>query len=63
MARQVGRLTDASIRRALKPGIHPDGDRPYLQVRGASTAWIYRCSSAGAATDLSRSPYRGMVRT
>lgn len=49
MAKQIGRLTDAAIRGTLKPGMHPNGDGLYLQVRGASKAWIFRYG-AGART-------------
>src|SRR5487761_2389961 len=47
MAKQVGRLTDAAIRGSLKPGMHPDGDGLYLQVRGSSKAWIFRYAVGG----------------
>ena len=47
MAKQVGRLTDAAIRGSLKPGMHPDGDGLYLQVRGSSKAWIFRYAAGG----------------
>lgn len=47
MTKQVGRLTDAAIRGSLKPGMHPDGDGLYLQVRGSSKAWIFRYAVAG----------------
>lgn len=57
MARQVGRLTDASIRGAVKPGMHPDGDGLYLQVRGAGKSWIYRYSNAGRTRYLGLGGY------
>lgn len=57
MAKQVGRLTDAAIRGALKPGMHPDGDGLYLQVRGASKAWIFRYGAGGRTRYLGLGGY------
>jgi len=57
MAKQVGRLTDVSIRGAVKPGMHPDGDGLYLQVRGSSKSWIYRYSGAGRTRYLGLGGY------
>ena len=57
MAKQVGRLTDASIRGAMKPGMHPDGDGLYLQVRGASKSWIFRYGVGGRTRYLGLGGY------
>jgi len=57
VAKQVGRLTDASIRGGMKPGMHPDGDGLYLQVRGASKSWIYRYASSGRTRYLGLGGY------
>ena len=57
MAKQVGRLTDASIRGAMKPGMHPDGDGLYLQVRGGSKSWIYRYGIGGRTRYLGLGAY------
>ena len=57
MAKQVGRLTDAAIRGTLKPGMHPDGDGLYLQVRGASKAWIFRYGAGGRTRYLGLGGY------
>jgi integrase len=56
----VERLADSSIRGAMKPGMHPDGDGLYLQVRGASKCWIYRYGSGGRTRYLGLGAYPGV---
>ena len=60
MARKVERLADSSIRGVMKPGMHPDGDGLYLQVRGASKCWIYRYGSGGRTRYLGLGAYPGV---
>src|SRR4051794_1243723 len=57
MAKQVGRLTDVSIRGTVRPGMHPDGDGLYLQVRGSSKSWNYRYSGGGRTRYLGLGGY------
>ncbi len=48
MAQQINRLTAIEVKGLTKPGMYPDGDGLYLQVKGAtSRSWIYRYTIGG----------------
>ena len=43
--------------RGTQPGMHPDGDGLYLQVRGGSKSWIYRYGVGGRTRYLGLGAY------
>ncbi|MGE3477023.1 MAG: tyrosine-type recombinase/integrase [Rhodospirillaceae bacterium] len=57
MAKLINRLTDAKARKAA-PGMHPDGDGLYLQVRGETAkSWIYKYWSGGKSREMGLGAY------
>lgn len=53
MSRQIERLTRGEVERADRPGLYPDGDGLYLQVRGrAAKSWVYRYMLRGRRRDM-----------
>lgn len=57
MAKIINRLTDVRARKAA-PGLHPDGDGLYLQVRGKNArSWLYKYSLAGKAREMGLGAY------
>lgn len=57
MAKVVNRLTDLKAKKAA-PGLHPDGDGLYLQVRGKNArSWLYRYMLAGRAREMGLGAY------
>lgn len=53
MARLVNRLSDASAKSLVTPGMHADGGGLYLAISAARTkSWIYRFSLKGRVRDM-----------
>lgn len=57
MAKSVNKLTDLKCRKA-GPGLHPDGDGLYLQVRGPTAkSWVYRYMRKGGEVYMGLGSY------
>ena len=57
MSKIVNKLTDLKCRKA-GPGLHPDGDGLYLQVRGPTAkSWVYRYMRLGGETYMGLGSY------
>ena len=60
MARPEKRLTARAIATIKEPGLHADGDNPYLHVsQGGAKSWIFRWKTNGRLRDMGL----GSVRT
>jgi Arm DNA-binding domain/Phage integrase family len=50
MAQQINRLSAIFVSRLTQPGMYPDGDGLYLQVKGPTArSWVYRYTLQGKA--------------
>lgn len=50
MVQQVNRLSAIAVSRLTQPGMYPDGDGLYLQVKGPTArSWVYRYTLRGKA--------------
>ena len=62
MARTLHKLTDATIRRLIEPGLYPDGGGLHLQIaRSGAKSWVYRFSLGGRAREMGLGPLRSVT--